>query len=53
MLTLLLLELVTSSLLFVMLPLLLIVLALRDLVGDALSWPGFGEAHTAVASHLT
>ena len=53
MLTLLLLELVTSSLLFLLLPLLLLVLALPDLAADALSWPGFGEAHTVVASHVT
>ena len=53
MLTLLLIELITSSLLFLLLPLALIVLAVPDLAGDALSWPGFGEAHTLVAAHVT
>ena len=53
MLTLLLIELITSSLLFFLLPLALIVLAVPDLMGDALSWPGFGEVHTVVSAHLT
>ena len=53
MLTLLLIELITSSLLFFLLPLALIVLAVPDLAGDALSWPGFGEMHTLVAAHVT
>ena len=48
--TLLLLELVTSSLLFLLLPLLLLVLALPDLAADALAWPGFGDVHTVVAA---
>ena len=53
MLTLLLIELITSSLLFFLLPLALIVLTVPDLAGDALSWPGFGEVHTLVAAHVT
>ncbi|MGH3422693.1 MAG: glycosyltransferase, partial [Streptosporangiaceae bacterium] len=53
MLTLLLIELITSSLLFFLLPLALIVLAVPDLIGNAVSWPGFGEVHTVVAAHLT
>ena len=53
MLTLLLIELITSSLLFFLLPLALIVLAVPDLVGTAVSWPGFGAVHTVVAAHLT
>ena len=53
MLALLLLELVTSSLLLLLLPLLMVVLVVPDLVSGALSWPGFGEAHAIVASHLT
>jgi cellulose synthase/poly-beta-1,6-N-acetylglucosamine synthase-like glycosyltransferase len=53
MLSLLLIELITSSLLFFLLPLALIVLAVPDLAGDALSWPAFGELHTVVAAHLT
>ena len=53
MLALLLIELVTSSLLFLLLPPALIVLAVPDMLGDALSWPGFGEVHTLVAAHVT
>ncbi|HEX3389710.1 MAG TPA: glycosyltransferase family 2 protein, partial [Streptosporangiaceae bacterium] len=53
MLTLLLIELITSSLLFFLLPLALIVLAMPDLIAVAVSWPGFGEVHTMVAAHLT
>ncbi|HWG63102.1 MAG TPA: glycosyltransferase family 2 protein [Streptosporangiaceae bacterium] len=52
MLTLLLLELVTSSLLFFLLPLALLVLAVPEIAGSALSWPGFAEVHNAVAAHL-
>jgi poly-beta-1,6-N-acetyl-D-glucosamine synthase len=39
--------------LFFLLPLALIVLAVPDLVGSAVSWPAFGEVHTVVAAHLT
>jgi poly-beta-1,6-N-acetyl-D-glucosamine synthase len=53
MLALLLLELITSSLLFLLLPLLMIVLLVPDLVGGALSWPGFAQVHAAVTSHMT
>jgi hypothetical protein len=53
MLTLLLIELITSSLLFFLLPLALIVLAVPDLASGALAWPGFSEVHTLVAAHLT
>ena len=53
MLTLLLIELITSSVLFFLLPLALIVLAVPDLAGEALTWPGFSEVHTVVAAHLT
>jgi poly-beta-1,6-N-acetyl-D-glucosamine synthase len=53
MLALLLMELVTSSLLFLMLPLLLAVLITPDLVAGTSSWPVFGEVHAAVASHMT
>ena len=53
MLTLLLLELITSSVLFFLLPLALLVLTLPDLLGDALAWPGFGELHAVVAAHIT
>jgi cellulose synthase/poly-beta-1,6-N-acetylglucosamine synthase-like glycosyltransferase len=53
MLALLLLELVTSSLLYLLFPLLLVVLAMPDLVAGASSWPGFAEVYGVVASHLT
>ena len=53
MVTLLLIELITSSLLFFLLPLALIVLAVPDLFSDALTWPGFSEVHTVVAAHMT
>jgi poly-beta-1,6-N-acetyl-D-glucosamine synthase len=53
MLALLLLELVTSSLLYLLFPLLLVVLAMPDLVAGATSWPGFAEVYGVVASHLT
>jgi biofilm PGA synthesis N-glycosyltransferase PgaC len=53
MVTLLLIELITSSLLFFLLPLALIVLAVPDLAGVTLTWPGFSEVHAVVAAHLT
>ena len=53
MLVLLLLELITSSVLFFLLPLALLVLLIPDLAGQALSWPPFGELHLAVSAHLT
>ena len=53
MLALLLIELITSSLLFFLLPLALLVLAVPDVVGGALAWPGFSEVHAEVAAHLT
>ena len=53
MLVLLLLELITSSVLFFLLSLALLVLLVPDLAGQALSWPAFGELHLAVSTHLT
>jgi poly-beta-1,6-N-acetyl-D-glucosamine synthase len=53
MLALLLLELITSSLLFFVLPLALIVLAVPALVGGAASWPGFADVYAVVAAHVT
>ncbi len=52
MLTLLLLELVTASMVFLLLPALLLVLAIPDLDPAALAWPGFAEVHTFVAAHV-
>jgi cellulose synthase/poly-beta-1,6-N-acetylglucosamine synthase-like glycosyltransferase len=53
MLVLLLLELVTSSVMFFLLPLALLVLLVPELAGQVLSWPAFGELHLAVSTHLT
>jgi cellulose synthase/poly-beta-1,6-N-acetylglucosamine synthase-like glycosyltransferase len=53
MLALMLAELVSSSLLFLLLPLLMVVLGLPGLIGGALSWPVFGQLHALVAAHLT
>jgi biofilm PGA synthesis N-glycosyltransferase PgaC len=53
MLTLLLAELITSSLLFFLLPLALLVLAVGYLIGGAAGWPGFGEVYALVATHVT
>jgi poly-beta-1,6-N-acetyl-D-glucosamine synthase len=52
MLALLLLELMTSSVLFVLLPLILLVLAVPDLAGSVLSWPWFDQIHRAVSTHV-
>jgi poly-beta-1,6-N-acetyl-D-glucosamine synthase len=52
MLSLLLLELIISSLMFLMLPFLLVVLVLPDIAAAALSWPPFAEVHLAVVSHM-
>jgi hypothetical protein len=46
-------ELITSSVLFFLLPLALLVLLVPDLAGQVLSWPAFGELHLAVSTHLT
>jgi hypothetical protein len=53
MLVLLLLELITSSVMFFLLPLALLVLLVPELAGQVLSWPPFGELHLAVSTHLT
>ncbi len=46
-------ELITSSLLFVLLPPLVAVLVLPHAYGGALAWPVFGPIHTAVAAHVS
>ncbi|HET9253656.1 MAG TPA: glycosyltransferase family 2 protein [Pseudonocardiaceae bacterium] len=53
MLTVLLLEMLTSSMFFLVLPLLVAVLAVPALYPDALDWPGMTAAHEAVSSHMT
>lgn len=53
MLTVLLLELLTSSMFFVLLPLLLLVLAVPAVYPAALSWPGVATMHADVAGHMS
>jgi biofilm PGA synthesis N-glycosyltransferase PgaC len=53
MLTVLLLELLTSSMFFLLLPFLVVVLAVPAAYPDALLWPGISAAHDAVAAHMT
>ena len=54
MLALLLFELVVSSVIFVLLPLIVLVLVLPDLAGNiVLTWPPFADLHSAVAAHMT
>jgi cellulose synthase/poly-beta-1,6-N-acetylglucosamine synthase-like glycosyltransferase len=53
MLTVLLLELLTSSMFFVLLPLLLLVLAVPAVYPAALSWPGLATMHADVAGHMS
>jgi poly-beta-1,6-N-acetyl-D-glucosamine synthase len=52
MLALLLLELVTSSVLFALLPFILVVLAVPELAGSAATWPWFAEVYHAVSAHV-
>ncbi len=52
MLTVLLLELLTSSMFFVLLPLLVAVLAVPALYPEALGWPGLATVHADVAEHM-
>jgi len=52
MLALLLLELVTSSVLFSLLPLVLLVLAVPEVAGGAANWPWFAEVYGVVSAHV-
>jgi biofilm PGA synthesis N-glycosyltransferase PgaC len=52
MLALLLLDLVTSSVLFALLPLVLLVLAVPELAGGVASWPWFADVYAAVSAHV-
>ncbi len=45
-------ETVTSSLMFLLLPLLLLVFGVPELVGGAQYWPWFAPVYTAVATHV-
>jgi poly-beta-1,6-N-acetyl-D-glucosamine synthase len=52
MLAVLLLELITSSAIFVLLPLVLAVLLVPDLAQGTLNWPPFASVHAVVAAHM-
>jgi cellulose synthase/poly-beta-1,6-N-acetylglucosamine synthase-like glycosyltransferase len=52
MLCLLLLELITAAVTFLLLPLLVLVLVLPDITAAALTWPVVGPLHTVLAAHL-
>jgi cellulose synthase/poly-beta-1,6-N-acetylglucosamine synthase-like glycosyltransferase len=53
MLTLLLLELLTSSLFFVLLPFLVVILAVPAVYSAALTWPGMAPVYAAVTAHMS
>jgi poly-beta-1,6-N-acetyl-D-glucosamine synthase len=46
-------ELITSSLLFVILPVIAMILAIPLLVSSAVTWPGFASVYAVVAPHMT
>ena len=46
-------ELITSSLLFVTLPLLVLILLVPDLVSTAVTWPGYGRVYALLSAHMT
>jgi poly-beta-1,6-N-acetyl-D-glucosamine synthase len=52
MLAVLLLELITSSTIFLLLPLLIAVLVVPDLAHGTLHWPEFGDVHAVIAAHM-
>lgn len=45
-------ELFTASVIFLVLPLLLLILAMPDLVAGAAAWPGFGLVYVTLAAHM-
>ena len=53
MLSLLMLELVTSCVIFLVLPLVLAILVMPELFSGAPSWPGFGTVYAVTAAHMT
>jgi poly-beta-1,6-N-acetyl-D-glucosamine synthase len=53
MLSVLMLELVTSSVVFLVLPLVVAILVMPELFAGAPSWPVFGPVYTATAAHMT
>ncbi len=46
-------ELITSSLLFLILPLVAAILVVPDIVASAVTWPGFGPLYATVSGHVT
>jgi poly-beta-1,6-N-acetyl-D-glucosamine synthase len=46
-------ELITSSVLFVTLPVLAAVLLVPDLVSTAVTWPGYGRVYALLSAHMT
>jgi cellulose synthase/poly-beta-1,6-N-acetylglucosamine synthase-like glycosyltransferase len=46
-------ELITSSLLFITLPVLVLILLVPDLVSTAVTWPGYGTAYAYLSAHMT
>jgi cellulose synthase/poly-beta-1,6-N-acetylglucosamine synthase-like glycosyltransferase len=46
-------ELITSCLMFVTLPLLVLILVIPDLVSSAASWPGYGTVYAVLSAHMT
>jgi biofilm PGA synthesis N-glycosyltransferase PgaC len=46
-------ELITSCLLFVTLPLLVLILLIPDLLSSAASWPGYGKVYAVLSAHMT
>ena len=45
-------ELITASLMFLVLPLIVLILALPDFVSSAVAWPGYGSVYAVIASHM-
>jgi poly-beta-1,6-N-acetyl-D-glucosamine synthase len=46
-------ELITSCLLFVTLPLVVLILIVPDVVGSAVNWPGYGSVYAILSIHMT
>jgi cellulose synthase/poly-beta-1,6-N-acetylglucosamine synthase-like glycosyltransferase len=46
-------ELITSCLMFVTLPLLVLILLIPDLVSSAARWPGYGTVYAVLSAHMT
>jgi poly-beta-1,6-N-acetyl-D-glucosamine synthase len=46
-------ELITSCLLFVLLPVVVLILLVPDLVSSAANWPGYGTVYAVLSAHMT